>query len=307
LGKIGTQALTTGLTSGTISVLMGGDFWDSFGQGIISGGVSGYLNSKTKFAENDFLNNIKKWFNNAFGQFAGTGEYSLKASDALALCGASNAISEALMNAVNPSSIATNDTTTDVEYDLSGAVLEGGTLLASNNTSVNRQATPAQVNGVIKVTATTRDAKGRIVQQKTDYILNGKTVKTIIASYTNGKMTGRTVLDYTTDVGKSTSRNTNNWGFSGGITWAEWGVEAGVVGLSGGAKNTKWFLSGSILFMSGEVGLDVSKLKFYAETDMAPFTLRLGPLYVDWSLVDFTKDFWGHIPDWGTKDWSIIK
>ncbi|TCL53536.1 hypothetical protein EDC14_10822, partial [Hydrogenispora ethanolica] len=61
--------------------------------------------SKTKFAENDFLNNIKKWFNNAFGQFAGTGEYKLSASDALRLSGIEDGLREALANALSPPAI----------------------------------------------------------------------------------------------------------------------------------------------------------------------------------------------------------
>ena len=189
-----------------------------------------------------------------------------------------------------------NNTNTDVQFDFSGVRLEGGTLLVSNDPNVNGQATPAQVSGVVRVITITKDANGKIVQQKTDYVINGKTVKTVTENFNTKKVT---VVDY------SIPSDTNPLGLSGGITWAEWGAEAGVFGVSFGAKNRKWFLSGNFLFQSGEVGFDFYKLKFYTETDMVPFTLRAGPLYVEWSLVDFTEYLWNKIPVWGTQDWSL--
>ena len=191
-----------------------------------------------------------------------------------------------------------NNTTTDVQFDFSGAKLEGGTLLASNDPNVNRQATPAQVSGVVRIITTRKDANGKVVQQKIDYVINGKTVKTITTNYNNDKMTGYTVTNYEMPT------DANHWGVSGGITWAEWGAEAGVVGFSGGFKDRKLFLSGNIFSISGEIGLDLYKLQFYTDTGIVPFTFRIGPLYAEWSLVDFTEYLWNKIPVWGTKDWS---
>lgn len=99
-----------------MSVLMGGDFWSAFGEGAISGGVSSYLGSKTKFTGHKFLDGIKRWFYKAFGQFAGTGKYEFKASDALALCGAGDAISEALSTALNPPGVDFDDVQWVDEY-----------------------------------------------------------------------------------------------------------------------------------------------------------------------------------------------
>jgi RHS repeat-associated protein len=102
LGPIGTQALTTGLASGTMAMLMVGDFWQGAFTGAISGGISAWLSSIIPVASyksktgNMILNGIRNAFINAFSSFVSTGEYSFQASDALELCGAENAITEAL-------------------------------------------------------------------------------------------------------------------------------------------------------------------------------------------------------------------
>ncbi|TCL53330.1 hypothetical protein EDC14_10961, partial [Hydrogenispora ethanolica] len=66
---------TGGLTSGTMSVLMGGDFWDGAGTGAISGGVSGWLNNifpkvDSLKPESKFLAPIRSWFINSLGVLA---------------------------------------------------------------------------------------------------------------------------------------------------------------------------------------------------------------------------------------------
>jgi hypothetical protein len=108
LGPIGTQALTTGLASGTMTMLMVGDFWQGAFTGAISGGLSAWLSSIIPVASykgktgNMILNGIRNAFINAFSSFVSTGEYSFQASDALDLCGAKDAISEALSKALSP-------------------------------------------------------------------------------------------------------------------------------------------------------------------------------------------------------------
>ncbi|TCL53579.1 DUF2974 family protein, partial [Hydrogenispora ethanolica] len=93
---------TGGLTSGTMSVLMGGDFWDGAGTGAISGGVSAYLGKHTHPTGNDFFDGVRKWFNKAFGVFAATGKYEFRFSDAVSLSGIENTITEGLFKAINP-------------------------------------------------------------------------------------------------------------------------------------------------------------------------------------------------------------
>ncbi|MGE5607556.1 MAG: RHS repeat-associated core domain-containing protein [Bacteroidota bacterium] len=102
-------ALAGGFTSGTMSVLMGGDFGDGFRTGFVSGGIAGWLGSKTNYTGDQFLNGVKKWFNGAFGEFVATGRYTFSAGDALALCGATDAISEALSVALDPPAIESEE------------------------------------------------------------------------------------------------------------------------------------------------------------------------------------------------------
>jgi hypothetical protein len=92
LGPIGTQALTIGLTSGTMSSLMGGDFWDAAGRGVLSGAISAWLSNKIpeidiKNPEYIFLAPIRNLFVKTFGQLGAYGKASIGFSDILSAFG----------------------------------------------------------------------------------------------------------------------------------------------------------------------------------------------------------------------------
>ena len=74
--------------------------------------------------------------------------------------------------------------------------------------------------------------------------------------------------------------------------------------VAAGIKNTKGYGNLQLLLLDVEGGYDLRKADFYSSVDLG-VGFQLGPATVNWSIVDFTKDLWGSIPEIIEQDWAI--
>jgi len=97
----------------------------------------------------------------------------------------------------------------------------------------------------------------------------------------------------------------DTYGFKAGVGIEKEGFDIGLLGINGGIQTPgNLYLNGQFSFFSGEVGLNLKTLQFYGPEFDLGLQFRLGPAFLNFSFVDFVKDFWGHIADWATQDWT---
>ncbi|MEW6619401.1 MAG: DUF6531 domain-containing protein [bacterium] len=82
-----------------------------------------------------------------------------------------------------------------------------------------------------------------------------------------------------------------DWGLYGGINLKDWGAKIGIIGISGGAKDTKAYVSGQLLVLGIEAGYNWWNMQFYYEPSMG-IEFQAGPFYGGWDLVKFTETLW---------------